>query len=70
MFEVKYDSSKIVREHVSEADFQKLEENPWDRSVYEMWTDEGLAASSELLSMIKQSEITHFDTGNLYILML
>lgn len=70
MFDVKYETSKIVREHVSEADFQKLEENPWDRSVYEMWTDEGLASSSELLSMIKQSEITHFNTGNLYILMI
>ena len=48
MFDVTYEDAVMDREHLSVADWNKIEANPYDRSVYEMFTPENLPAGKEL----------------------
>lgn len=42
MFDVTYESAILEREHLSVTDWGKVNTNPYDPSVYEMWTPEDL----------------------------
>ena len=48
MFDVEYENCLIQREHLSETDFQKAEENPWDQTIYEFQTAEDLPSTKEI----------------------
>ena len=48
MFDADYHACSILREHLTESDFQKAEENPWRRDIPELLTDEGLPVGKPL----------------------
>lgn len=48
MFDVTYEDAVMDREHLSIADWNKVEANPYDRSVYEMFTPEPLPVTKEM----------------------
>ena len=48
MFDVTYEDAVMDREHLSVADWNKVEANPYDRSVYEMFTPEPLPVTKEM----------------------
>lgn len=48
MFDADYHACSILREHLTESDYQKAVENPWRRDVPELLTDEGLPCDKNL----------------------
>ena len=48
MFDAKFHSCSILREHLTEADYQKAVKNPWRRDIPELLTDEGLPCAKNL----------------------
>jgi hypothetical protein len=55
MFDATYHACSILREHLTEEDYQKAVANPWRRDVPELLTDEGLPVSSELEKIYKET---------------
>lgn len=47
-FDVDYHACSILREHLTESDYQKAVENPWRRDIPELLTDEGLPCDESL----------------------
>ena len=47
-FDVVYHACSILREHLTESDYQKAVENPWRRDIPELLTDEGLPCDESL----------------------
>ena len=52
MFDVDYRSCQIMREHLSETDWQKAVANPWDRSIQELNSTESFNFSDEDFKVI------------------
>ena len=52
MFDVTYEESYIDREHLSEDEWDAAEANPYDPSIFEFRTDEGLPISKELEKLV------------------
>lgn len=48
MFDAKFHACNILREHLTEADYQKAVKNPWRRDIPELFTDEGLPCDESL----------------------
>ena len=48
MFDVTYEDAVMDREHLSVADWNKVATNPYDRSVYEMFTPEDLPVDKNM----------------------
>lgn len=48
MFDANFHACSILREHLTETDYQKAVENPWRRDIPEMLTDEGLPCDESL----------------------
>lgn len=48
MFDVTYESAILEREHLSVLDWGKVSTNPYDPSVYEMWTPEDLPVDKSM----------------------
>lgn len=48
MFDVQFEDAYIEREHLSEEDWNKAEQNPYDPTIYEFRTDENLVTSRDL----------------------
>ena len=48
MFDVTYESAVLEREHLSVTDWGKVATNPYDPSVYEMWTPEDLPVDKSM----------------------
>ena len=48
MFDVQFEDTYIEREHLSEEDWNKAEQNPYDPTIYEFRTDENLVTSRDL----------------------
>ena len=48
MFDAKFHACSILREHLTESDYQKAVENPWRRDIPELLTDEGLPCDESL----------------------
>lgn len=48
MFDVTYESAVLEREHLSVTDWGKVNTNPYDPSVYEMWTPEDLPVDKSM----------------------
>lgn len=48
MFDVTYEDGMLQREHLSVADWTKVEANPYNRTVYEMFTPENLPVSKDM----------------------
>lgn len=48
MFDADYHACSILREHLTESDYQKAVANPWRRDVPELLTDEGLPCDKNL----------------------
>lgn len=47
-FDVDYHACSILREHLTEEDYQKAVANPWRRDIPELLTDEGLPCDESL----------------------
>ncbi len=48
MFDVTYEDAVMQREHLSVADWNKVQTNPYDRTVYEMFTPENLPVGKDM----------------------
>lgn len=48
MFDAKFHACSILREHLTESDYQKAVENPWRRDIPELLTDEELSCDESL----------------------
>lgn len=48
MFDAEFHACSILREHLTEVDYQKAVANPWRRDVPELLTDEGLPCDKNL----------------------
>lgn len=48
MFNMTIERANIAREHLSQADYNKSVTNPFDRTIYEFETDEGLAVGKSM----------------------
>lgn len=57
MFDVTYEDAVMDREHLSIADWNKVEANPYDRSVYEMFTPENLPSDKSMEKIYDQGGI-------------
>lgn len=71
MFDVKYETGLIEREHVTESDWEKIEGNPWRNDVYELLTDEDLPFGEDMLDMqqLKDGDWSKPDLGSNYVVM-
>lgn len=58
MFKANYGMAYIEREHLSEADWAKVEANPWRNDVYELLTEESLPVSKDMLRPLNFSTTT------------
>lgn len=63
MFDVDYHSCQIMREHLSETDWQKAVANPWDRSIQELNSAESFNFSDEDRGVIDWSGDFHETVG-------
>lgn len=63
MFDVDYHSCQIMREHLSETDWQKAVANPWDRSIQELNSTENFNFSDEDRGVIDWSGDFHESVG-------
>lgn len=59
MFDAKYHACSILREHLTESDYQKAAANPWRRDIPELLTDEGLPCD-KTLEKIYDSNLTAY----------
>lgn len=66
MFDVTYDNALIVREHLSESDFQKADADPWDNSIYEFQTNENLAVSDDMFEISTDEDVAIPNLGSNY----
>lgn len=66
MFDVTYDNALIVREHLSETDFQKAAADPWDNSIYEFQTNENLAVSDDMFEISTDEDVAIPNLGSNY----
>ena len=66
MFDVTYDNALIVREHLSETDFQKAAADPWDNSIYEFQTNENLAISEDMFEISSDEDVAIPNLGPNY----
>lgn len=48
MFDAEFHACSILREHLTEVDYQKAVDNPWRRDIQELLTDEGLPCDKNL----------------------
>lgn len=64
MFDVDYHSCQIMREHLSETDWQKAIANPWDRSILELNSTESFNFSEEDRRLIDWQSDFHESVGN------
>lgn len=64
-FDVDYHACSILREHLTEEDYQKAVANPWRRDIPELLTDEGLPVCEALETIYENGVLTGWDyTGN------
>lgn len=65
MFDADYHACSILREHLTEVDYQKAVANPWRRDIPELLTDEGLPCGEELETIYENGTLTGIEyTGN------
>lgn len=65
MFDASYHACSILREHLTEADWQKALKNPWRYDVADLYTDEGLSANAAMEHIYTQGRIASGTfTGN------
>lgn len=62
MFDVTYESAILEREHLSVTDWGKVNTNPFDPSVYEMWTPEDLPVDKSMEKVYSAAQA--LDTHN------
>ena len=62
-FDVKYHACSIVREHLTETNYQKALANPWRRDIPELLTDEGLPVGRQFEKIYEETEQTSFLSG-------
>lgn len=62
MFDVTYESAILEREHLSVTDWGKVNTNPYDPSVYEMWTPEDLPVDKSMEKVYTSAQA--LDTHN------
>ena len=55
-FDVDYHACEILREHLTEEDYQKAVANPWRRDIPELLTDEGLPCDKTLEKIYNRTE--------------
>lgn len=60
-FDASYHNMHIEREHLSEADFQKAELNPYDPTIFEFRTNEGLPISQDTEKRVYNITSTYDD---------
>lgn len=65
-FDVDYHACSILREHLTEEDYQKAVANPWRHDIPELLTDEGLPVS-ELQEIIYPEETHEVSEDNYFI---
>lgn len=49
MFDAHYENGHIVREHLSQTDFETAEENPFDPGIYEFQTGENFPLTTDMM---------------------
>lgn len=65
MFDAEFHACSILREHLTEVDYQKAVENPWRRDVPELLTDEGLPCDESLETIYTDGNLSAgIITGN------
>lgn len=60
MFDCEFHDGYIEREHMSKSDFDKIEANPFDQSVYEMLTPENVVTSETTLAQSTIEDIEQY----------
>lgn len=65
-FDVKYHACSIIREHLTEADYQKAVTNPWRNDIPELLTDEGLPVGPEYEKIYDSNGINELDSERHY----
>lgn len=65
MFDAKFHACSILREHLTEEDYQKAVANPWRRDVPELLTDEGLPCNKTLEKIYNRTNYVDNYTGEM-----
>ena len=65
MFDAKFHACSILREHLTEKDYQKAVDNPWRRDIPELLTDEGLPCDKTLEKIYNRTSYTNNFTGEM-----
>lgn len=64
-FDVDYHACSILREHLTEVDYQKAVANPWRRDIPELLTDEGLPCDKTLEKIYNRTNYFNDFTGEM-----
>lgn len=65
MFDANFHACSILREHLTEKDYQKAVDNPWRRDIPELLTDEGLPCDKTLEKIYNRTNYTNNFTGEM-----